>query len=112
MNRQECVTNYTFCIDRYDGVGSNQTMKLLVDLHPDTKMTGWRIRYLDPRNLARVHASNLHLRTLGDAIEIGKLRIQQHVARESFMTTSDKEDPESEQGHASDEENSYSKISS
>jgi hypothetical protein len=46
--------------------------------------------------LASIHARYLHLRTLSDAIEIGKLRIQQQVARESFMTIPNEEDPESE----------------
>ena len=69
---------------------------LLVDLHLDTKVTTWRTRYFDPGHLARVHACNLHLRAPSDAIKIGELGIQQHVARESLMTTPNEEDPESE----------------
>src|SRR5260370_14609022 len=110
MDRQERVTHHTFCIDRYDGVGSNQAMKLLVDLHLDTKMTTWRTRYFDTGHLARAHACNLHLRALRDAIKICELGIQQHVARESLMTTPNEEDPESEQGHAGDDEDSYCEI--
>jgi len=60
---------------------------LLVDLHLDTKVTTWRTRYFDPGHLARVHACNLHLRAPSDAIKIGELGIQQHVARKSLMTT-------------------------
>jgi hypothetical protein len=112
MNRQECVTDHTFCVDRYDRVGSNQAMKLLIDPHLDPKMPTWRIRYVDLGHLAGVHARYLHLRTLGYAIEIGELGIQQHVTRESLMTTPNEEDPESEQRHAGDDEDSYSKISS
>src|SRR5260370_12418566 len=112
MDRQERVPYHAFCIDRYDGVGSNQAMKLLVDLHLDTKISTWRTRYLDLGYLARVHACNLNLRALSDAIKIGELGIQQHVARESLMTTPNEEDSESEQGQASDDEDSYSKISS
>jgi hypothetical protein len=112
MNRQECVTYHAFCIDRYDGVGSDKPMKLLIDLHLDTKLTARRTRYFDFGHLARVHACNLHLRALSDAIKIGELGVQQHVARESLMTISNEEDPESEQGHAGDDEDSYSKISS
>jgi hypothetical protein len=96
MDRQERVTYHAFRIDRYDGVGSNQAMQRLVDLHLDTKTTTWRRRYFDPGHLARVHACNLHLRALSDAIEIGELGIQQHVARESLMTTPNEEDSESE----------------
>jgi hypothetical protein len=54
----------------------------------------------------------LHLRTLGYAIKIGEFGVQQHVTRESLMTTSDEEDPESEQRYTGDDEDSYSKISS
>src|ERR1700677_412359 len=112
MNRQERVTYDSFCIDRYDGVGSNQAMKLLVNLHLDTKMTTWRTRYFDPGYLARVHACNLHLRALGDAIKISEFGVQQHVARESLMTTPNEENSDSEQGETGDDEDSYSKISS
>jgi len=112
MDRQERLTDHAFRIDRYDGVGSNQAMKLLVDLHLDTKTTTWRTRHFDPGHLASVYACNLHLRALGDAIKIGELGIQQHVARESLMTTPNEEDSESEQGQAGDDEDSYSEISS
>src|SRR5260370_32943868 len=83
MDRQERVTYHAFCIDRYDGVGSNQAMKLLVDLHLDTKMTTWRTRDLDPGYLARVHACNLHRRALSDAITVSDLRMPQTPARQS-----------------------------
>ena len=75
MNRQKGVANYTFCINRYDRVGSNEAMKLFIDLHLDTKAPTWRTRYLNPRHLASIHARYLHLRTLSYAIEIRKLRI-------------------------------------
>jgi hypothetical protein len=112
MDRQKSVTNHTLCIDRDERVGSNQAMKLLVDLHLDPKMPTRRIRYVDPRNLSRVHACYLHLRALSDTIKIGELGIQKHVARESLLTTPNEEDSKSKQGHASDDEDSYSKISS
>jgi hypothetical protein len=112
MNRQKGVTNHTFCIDRDNRVASNETMKLLVDLHLDAKMPTRRIRHLDPRHLSSIHACYLHLRTLGYAIKIGEFGVQQHVTRESLMTTSDEEDPESEQRYTGDDEDSYSKISS
>jgi hypothetical protein len=112
MDRYERFTYHAFCIDRYDGVGSNQAMKLLVDLHLDPKLTSWRTRYFDPGHLARVHACNLHLRALSDAIKIGELGIQQHVVRESLMTTPNEEDSEGEQDHAGDDEDSYCEISS
>src|SRR3984885_671377 len=111
MDRQERVTYHTFCIDRYDEDGSKQAMKLLFDLHLDAKWTTLRMRYLAPGHLARVHACNLHLRALSDAIKIGELGIQQHVAREGLMTTPNEEDSESEQGYAGDDEDSYSEIS-
>src|SRR6266702_2853094 len=111
MDRQECLTDYAFGIDCHDGVGSDKPMKLLADLHLHTKMSTRRTRYFDPGHLACVHACNLHLRALSDAIKIGELGVQQHVARERLMTTPNEEDPESEQGHAGDDEDPYSKIS-
>src|ERR1700722_12287912 len=111
MDRQKSVPYHPFGIDRDDRIGPNQAMQRLVDLHLDAKLTARRTRYVDLRHLAGIHTRYLHLRTLGYAIEIGKLGIQQHVAREGFMTTPNKEDPESEQGRAGDDEDSYSKIS-
>src|ERR1700733_12542073 len=112
MDRQKSVPYHPFGIDRDDRIGPNQAMQRLVDLHLDAKMTARRTRYVDLRHLAGIHACNLHLRTLSYAIEIGKFGIQQHVARESFMAAPDEEYPESEQGHAGDDEDPYSKISS
>ena len=38
VNRQKSVANHALCIDCHDRVGSNQAMKLLVDLHLYAKL--------------------------------------------------------------------------
>jgi hypothetical protein len=110
MNRQKSIAYDTFCIDSYNRVSSNQAVQLLVHLHLYTKSASRRLRDVDLGYLARVHAGNLHLRTLGDAVKIHKLGIQDYVSRERLVTTPNKEDAESEERCADDNENSDSKV--
>src|ERR1700732_4149047 len=111
MNGQKGVSYHAFGIDRHDRVGANQAVKPLVHSHLYDKAAIRRIGHVYLGHLARIHAGNLYLGTLGNTIEIGELGIKRHGARECLVTTSDEKDTESEQRYPGDDENPYSKIS-